>query len=239
MSEMMKYKNNSQIKDVDEKKGIIEGYANVYNVRDLQGDISLPGSFTKSVNERLKKIKIYRNHDRDQFVGVPEKLDANDPYGLFLAAKLNMSTEIGRNTFLETKFLIDNGFEAGFSIGAFPLKFNDIRDEKDEYYATEIQEWKLYETSVLTCDPANELSFVNTVKSVAQMDAVTQEEFWRVVEKAYNIKFSDKILKSLEEFLTLKEEPQPTEKSATGTDSTLIVEPQPSIITQIYSQFIK
>ena len=68
------------------------------------------------------------------------------------------------------------------------------------------------------------------------MEIVTQEEFWKVIEKAYNEKFSDKILASLEDFLTLKDkEPQPTDKAG----STLIVEPQPSIITQIYSQFIK
>lgn len=49
------YKNLSEFRDIDEASGIIKGYANVYNVKDLDGDISLPGSFSKTVGERSKK----------------------------------------------------------------------------------------------------------------------------------------------------------------------------------------
>src|SRR5678816_4926981 len=59
-----------------ENDGYLIGYANMYNVKDLQGDISAPNSFIKTVTERKAKIKIYRNHDSNQFVGVPVELKA-------------------------------------------------------------------------------------------------------------------------------------------------------------------
>ena len=51
-SEDMIYKNLSEFRDIDEASRIIKGYANVYNVKDSDGDISLPGSFSKTVAER-------------------------------------------------------------------------------------------------------------------------------------------------------------------------------------------
>ena len=65
----MIYKNLSEFRDIDEASGIIKGYANVYNVKDSDGDISLPGSFSKTVAERAKMIKIFKNHS-PQLVGV-------------------------------------------------------------------------------------------------------------------------------------------------------------------------
>ena len=39
-------------------EGLLIGYANLYNIEDLQGDISAVGSFTKTVVERKSKMKI-------------------------------------------------------------------------------------------------------------------------------------------------------------------------------------
>ena len=135
------------IKQVDVLKsaneGILSGYANVYNIEDLQGDISRPGSFVKTVSENLKSMKIYRNHDAKKFVGVPVKLDAYDPHGLYLEAKIIMDTQLGKDTYHETKFLFENGFEAGFSIGGWVMK----RDKDNRKIVTE---YKLDEISILT-----------------------------------------------------------------------------------------
>lgn len=218
------YKNLSEFRDIDEASGIIKGYANVYNVKDLDGDISLPGSFSKTVGERYKKIKIFKNHS-PQLVGVPIELDIADPYGLGLTAKMLMDTDTGRDTFHEVKFLHENGFESGISIGGWIIK----RNPKNK---SEVVEYKLKEISVLTTEePANQLSLVNAVKAVKELTEPTQEEFWNIIEKAYNAKFSDNILKSLEQFLTLKDaEPEQLE-----ADTTQHVEP---LITNIYELFI-
>ena len=220
----MIYKNLSEFRDIDEASGIIKGYANVYNVKDLDGDISLPGSFSKTVAERAKKIKIFKNHT-PQLVGVPLELDIADPYGLGLTAKMLMDTDAGRDTFHEVKFLHENGFESGMSIGGWIIK----RNPKNK---AEVVEYKLKEISVLTTEePANQLSLVNAVKAVKELTEPTQEEFWNIIEKAYNAKFSDNILKSLEKFLTLKD----NEPDQLDADTTQAVEP---LIMNIYELFI-
>lgn len=223
-SEDMIYKNLSEFRDIDEASGIIKGYANVYNVKDSDGDISLPGSFSKTVAERAKKIKIFKNHS-PQLVGVPLELDIADPYGLGLTAKMLMDTDAGRDTFHEVKFLHENGFESGMSIGGWVIK----RNAKNK---AEVVEYRLKEISVLTTEePANQLSLVSAVKAVKELTEPTQEEFWSIIEKAYNVRFSDNILKSLEQFLTLKD----NEPDQLDADTTQAVEP---LITNIYELFI-
>ena len=218
------FKNLSEFRDIDEASGIIKGYANVYNVKDSDGDISLPGSFSKTVAERAKKIKIFKNHT-PQLVGVPLELDIADPYGLGLTAKMLMDTDAGRDTFHEVKFLHENGFESGMSIGGWVIK----RNAKNK---AEVVEYRLKEISVLTTEePANQLSLVSAVKAVKELTEPTQEEFWRIIEKAYNVRFSDNILKSLEQFLTLKD----NEPDQLDADTTQAVEP---LITNIYELFI-
>lgn len=204
-------------------EGYLIGYANVYNEKDLQGDISSPTSFVKTVGERMSKIKIYRNHNADQFVGVPAELNVNDPIGLHLTAKMLLDTQLGRDTYMESKFLVDNGFESGFSIGGWVIN----RDKANKSIVTE---YKLAEISVLTKEQANAKSMVSMIKSFQQEEQLKVEEFWNAITKAYNTNFSDDILKSLEQFLTLSMKP---EQNATTSDD----EPT-RIIKQIYTQFI-
>lgn len=217
------YKSLSEVKSFDDIKGMIEGYANVYNIRDEDGDISLFGSFAKTVGERGKKIKIFKNHDDNLLLGVPIVFDLTDTVGLRMTAKLNMNTQLGRDAYFESKFLVENGFESGFSVGGWIMKRGKAKGE--------IAEWKLKEVSLLTKDPANSMSLVDTVKSVKELNEITQEEFWKLITKAYDERdFSDDIKKSLEDFLLLAEKSEP---SATTSE-----EKSAGIILDIYKQFI-
>lgn len=221
----MATQNDYRIKKADIFKGasdgILSGYANVYNIEDHQGDITRLGAFIKTVNENHKSMKVYKNHRSDQLVGVPIRLDANDPYGLYMEAKIIMDTQLGKDSYHEAKFMLENGFETGFSIGGWVMK----RDKSDKRIITE---FKLDEISILTMQPANQLSMVDIVKSIHAEDELTQEKFWNTITKAYDSKFSDNILKSLEQFLTLKEKPE---------QSTSTVEPS-EIIKSIYNLYI-
>ena len=76
------------------------------------------------------------------------------------------------------------------------------RDKADSRIITE---FKLDEVSVLTMQPANQLSMVDMVKAIQAETELTQDKFWQTIIKAYDSQFSDNILKSLEQFLTLKE----------------------------------
>lgn len=219
--EKLIYKNLSEISDIDEAHGIIKGYGNVYNVKDSDGDISLFGSFAKTATERGKKIKIFKNHT-PVLVGIPLELDISDSYGLGVTAKMNMDTDAGRDTFFEAKFLNENGFDVGMSIGGWVIKRGKNKGEVSEY--------KLKEISILTTEePANEYSLISAVKSIKELTEPTQEEFWRVIEKAYNEKFSDDVLKSLEQFLALKDK-----EPAAATS----IEKPSDVIKSIYDLYI-
>ncbi len=212
--------------EMDDTSGMLIGYANVYNIEDLQGDISQVGSFIKTVSENHKSMKVYKNHNPRELVGVPKELDAHDPYGLKMSAKMIMSTPLGRDAYHEAIFLVESGFESGFSSGGWVLK----RSKSNQKIVTE---YKLDEISVLTSQPANQLSMVELVKSVNQAEKLTQEQFWQAITKAYdNHKFSDNIIKSLEQFLSLNEKDEPSEK-----DTHKSIEPT-NIIMSIYKQFI-
>jgi HK97 family phage prohead protease len=217
-------KSNIPFDDITEN-GIIKGWGNVYNIEDLQKEISQVGSFIKTVTEKSKQIKILRDHNKSLFVGVPQELDAYDQYGLGLTVKMSMNTQLGKDTFEDVKFLKDNGFDVGFSIGGYVMK----RSKSNKKIVTE---YKLEEISVLVgYSPANQLSLVDTIKSINEQSELTQQMFWETITKAYdNTKFSDTILKSLELFLSL--EAKPTD------DVTLKEEPMPKIITSIYDLFI-
>jgi len=148
-------------------------------------------------------------------------LDADDPYGLYMETKIIMDTQLGKDSYHEAKFMLENGFETGFSIGGWVMK----RDKADKRI---ISEFKLEEVSILTMQPANQLSMVDMVKSMQAEEEMTQEKFWNTITKAYDSEFSDNILKSLEQFLTLKEKPE---------HSTSTVEPS-AIIKNIYDLYI-
>lgn len=213
--------------EMDDISGMLIGYANVYDIEDLQGDISQVGSFIKTVTENKAKMKVYKNHNKDFFVGVPKELDANDPYGLRVGAKMIMNTDIGRDAYHESKFLVENGFESGFSIGGWTMK----RSKSNKKIITE---YKLDDISVLTRMQANQLSMVDMVKSLQEESGLTQLQFWNAITKAYdNHKFSDSIIKSLEEFLSLNEKDEPLD-----VDTHKSIEPTASIISNIYKQFI-
>ena len=218
MSELI-LKRGTALKAVDE--GILEGYANTYSVMDLQGDISNPRSFVKTVNERKSKIKVYKNHDDNLLIGVPEELDPYDPKGLRIKVRMLMDTQLGRDAYYESKFLTENGFDSGFSIGAWVMKRNP--DNK-----AEVLEYKLKEISLLTKEQASPGSLVDTVKALHAQDKITQDEFLRVITKAYDERgFSDDILRGLEKFLSLEAKPD-----STSTDEPI------KLITTIYNNLI-
>ena len=83
---------NSEIKELDDKKGYVEAIANAYNNEDSDGDISHPASFVKTVAENRKKLRVFKNHDTTLMVGVPVELKAEHPDGLFTGTQFNMDT---------------------------------------------------------------------------------------------------------------------------------------------------
>lgn len=179
----------SEVKGLDDVKGIVEAYANAYNNEDWDGDISAPGSFSKTVSDNWKKIRVYKNHNRTELIGVPREMNAHDPYGLLTVTQFNMDTALGKDMFYDVKLIKENGQDADLSIGYRPIK----RDKNNPKIITE---YKLSEYSFLTSEGANPLAIATSLKNVKSTDDLIQN-----LVKMYNLPYSDPRLKQVETIL--------------------------------------
>ena len=204
---LMNFKQVSfDIKGLDEKEGVIEAYANAYDFKDSDGDISAKGSFNKTVGDNFKRIRVLKDHNPTISLGVPIKLDASDPYGLLTVTQFNLKKEVSRDMFTDIQLMKDNGLNAELSIGYEVI----ARDEKNKAI---IKEYKLYEYSFLTSWAANELATVNSIKSIENFYGILA-----IIEKSYNLNYSDRRLKQIETILkSLNNKP--------SLDDTLPIEP--------------
>lgn len=190
MQDRIQFKQISyDVKGIDDKEGIVLAYANVYNHEDSDGDISAPGAFRKTVSENFKRIRVLKDHMPTVTLGVPLKMDANDPVGLLTETKFNLKKEVARDMFTDIQLMKENGLNAELSIGYGVVG----RDEKDKRI---IKEYKLWEYSFLSSWAANELSTVQDIKSIK-----SHYGFLELLQKAYNLDYSDNRLRQIETIL--------------------------------------
>lgn len=198
------------LKDIDENKGIVVAYANAYNFKDSDGDISAPGSFNKTVSENFKRIRVLKDHNPTMMIGVPLEINANDPYGLLTTSQFNMNKPLGKDMFTDVKLMHENGLNAELSIGYQVLQ----RDPKNKAI---INEYKLMEYSFLSSWGANELSTVQGIKSIKSHYGIME-----LIEKSYNLDYSDERLRNIEKLLkSLTDEPT---EDVTLKDEPIILE---------------
>jgi len=184
------------LKDLDETKGIVKAYANTYNFKDSDGDISAYGSFDKTVSENFKRIRVLKDHNPTMMIGVPLAIDTKDAYGLLTTSQFNMNKPLGKDMFTDVKLMHDSGLNAELSIGYKVLQ----RDTKDKSI---IKEYKLMEYSFLSSWGANQLSTVQDIKSIKSHYGIME-----LIEKSYNLNYSDDRLRQIETLLkALDKEP--------------------------------
>ena len=206
------------LKDLDETKGVIKAYANAYNNEDSDKDISAMGSFTKTVKENYKRIRVLKDHNPKDMIGVPLHIDTEDTYGLLTTTQFNMSKEMGRDMFTDVKLMHENGLNAELSIG-----YNVL--QRDKSNKSIITEYKLMEYSFLSSWAANELSTVQDIKSIKSTYGILE-----LIEKSYDLDYSDTRLKQIEALL----------KSLTNTEPLIIDTPNVEPINaKLISEFLK
>lgn len=177
------------LKDLDEQKGVVIAYANAYDFKDSDGDISAQGSFDKTVSENFKRIRVLKDHNPTLMVGVPLAIDTKDSYGLLTTSQFNMKKDLGKDMFTDVKLMHDNGLNAELSIGYQVMQ----RDAKNKSLITE---YKLMEYSFLSSWAANELSTVQGIKTIKSTYGILE-----LIEKAYNLNYSDARLRQIETIL--------------------------------------
>jgi HK97 family phage prohead protease len=137
--------------------GYFEGYASVFNIEDLVGDIIQKGAFTKTLSEwnaSGRKIPLLYQHDPRQPIGVIKEIREDD-IGLYVEGEINLLTEKGKEAYA----LLKQGALNGLSIGFEAVKTNYKNGKRV------ITEVKLWEISLVTF-PANTQAKVISVKKV-------------------------------------------------------------------------
>ncbi len=149
----MQYKATSgiQIKDIDENKGIVTGYGSVFGNVDSDGDIIMPGAYTKTLKENGHRAKYLWQHDMWKPIGKFQKLE-EDTKGLYFEAALG-STQLAKDAIS----LMKDGIITENSVG-----FRTIAGDYNGAYF-EIKEVKLYEISAVTY-AANDMAIIMDAK---------------------------------------------------------------------------
>ena len=197
-----------ELKDFDEKEGIVKAYANAYDFKDSDGDISAKGSFNKSVGDNRKRIRVLKDHIPTISLGIPLEFDTSDNYGLLTTTKFNLQKEVSRDMFTDIQLLKDHGLNAELSIGYEVVK----RDEKNRSIITE---YKLWEYSFLSSWAANELSTVQDIKNIKSHYGIME-----LLTKAYNLPYSDSRLTEIEKILKSLDNKEPFEPNTPKDEPT-------------------
>jgi len=188
------------LKELDETKGIVTAYANTYNFKDSDGDISAPGSFDKTVTENFKRIRVLKDHNPTMMIGVPLTINTKDSYGLLTTSQFNLNKSLGKDMFEDIKLMHTSGLNAELSIGYKVMQ----RDQKDKNI---IKEYKLMEYSFLSSWGANQLSTVQDIKSIKSHYGLME-----LIQKSYDLPYSDERLRQIETLLkSLDKEPSETD----------------------------
>lgn len=136
----------TKIEDIDEKGRVLVA-ANALGNLDDDKDISVEGSFQKTLKEGFPRLKWFLNHDRNLLLGVPVEGREEYPH-LKMLGQLNMKKQISRDTYEDYKLYAEHGKSLEHSVGVNPIK----RDSKDK---RKVLEWKMWEYSTLTSWGAN------------------------------------------------------------------------------------
>lgn len=155
---MKQYKNfETQIKDVDEKGRVLVA-ANAIGNTDSDKDMSMPGSFQKTLSENFSRLKWFLNHNSDYLIGVPIEGKEKTPY-LELLGQINMKKQLGKDVYEDYKLYAEYGKSLEHSIGVEAIKKEDKGDVRLVY------EWKLWEYSTLYSWGANPNTPMLAIKS--------------------------------------------------------------------------
>lgn len=140
------------------RDGEYEGYFSVFDNIDDGLDIIRPGAFSKTIQERGKRIKVLHGHDWSKLVGPAPDILQEDSKGLYARGRLTLGSFWGR----ETWELVKDGALNEGSIGymTVPGKTNWM-----DSGIREIFEVKLYEISFVPLG-MNPLTEVQAAKAL-------------------------------------------------------------------------
>lgn len=160
--------------------GEYEGYFSVTGNVDDGGDVIHSGAFTKTLQERGKRIKVFYAHDWQKLIGPPPAVIREDEHGLFASGRLTLDSMWGREAWV----LMKDGAMTEGSIGYEPIKIEyesadgepitDVWDAFKPGTIRHLKEVKLYEISPVPLG-MNPLTAIRAVKSAAMQRHFTPD----------------------------------------------------------------
>jgi HK97 family phage prohead protease len=145
----------------NEEGAIFEGYGNVFEIRDLGGDIVKKGAFKQTLMHKKNRVFLQADHKYNitDFLGVAYMEE--DDKGLKTKMVINTKTRLGQETADNIKFCLEHSLPIGLSIG-----YDVVQDFFDSQTKSRIiTEVKLYELSV-TLFPMNQASLIESAKDL-------------------------------------------------------------------------
>jgi HK97 family phage prohead protease len=186
-------KSITTIEDVD-NKGRVKVAANAIGNVDSDKDMSMPGSFTKTLSENFARTRWLLNHDKGLLLGVPLEGKEEGEH-LVMVGQMNMKKQIAIDTYEDYKLFAEHGKSLEHSIGVNAIKFQNKGNIR------QVSEWKLWEYSTLTAWGANENTPMLGIKEMADTNEAI--ELLNLMLKKGN--YSDEKFKEIEKQLnTLK-----------------------------------
>lgn len=163
-----------EYKEMDtDDDGSFEGYASIFNNKDLGNDVIRQGAFTKTITGRkASSIKLLYQHKTDEPIGVIDSLE-EDKRGLKIKGRLAMGTQKGREVFELMKMGALDSMSIGYRLQPDGYKYDDKNKRRV------IKEVDLMEVSMVTF-PMNPKAKITKVK-LAEMDAREIEAYLRDV----------------------------------------------------------
>jgi HK97 family phage prohead protease len=173
---MLQYKNVSNsavagvIKDLDVKTGTVTGYFSIFGNVDSDGDMIMPGAFSRTLNNNYKRLKHLNQHRSYEPLSATknDRLKVSeDSTGLYFESIISQ-TSYGKDTIL----LYQDGVLDEHSIGFEVVKSRDSDTKTVERWGQkvpvkELHELKLWEGSTVTWG-ANPQARTDSVKSMTK-----------------------------------------------------------------------
>lgn len=139
-----------EIKSLDEKTGMFEGYASTFGNVDLGGDMVMPGAFKKTIRENKGKFPILADHDPSRQIGWNHEA-SEDEKGLLVKGELLVDDiPDARAKRAIMKKALELKTSAGLSIGYRAIRWSMDEDKTTQMRYRKLQELKLFEYSVVT-----------------------------------------------------------------------------------------
>jgi len=161
------------LKDFDANGRTVQFYGSAFGNEDSDGDIIMPGAYTKTILEngpgsRSPRIKMLYQHDTQRIIGKFTEL-AEDPRGLLCTAVL-ADTEDGNEALaLYELDLLEH------SVGFQTIKWEGDKTDP-ENYVRRLTELKLWEVSAVTWGANAETPLVGIKSQSAAFERVTDRK---------------------------------------------------------------